>query len=228
MGDHGFGEGVDGIAEVLEVLVLDDAGVGHVALGVVDHGATLVVGGVERFFFEVDGAVFELAEAVAVEFINLAGEDDFLRLGFPVFAAGKEVLVHAGFDTGEQGIGELVVAADGDTLVGIVEVVVVVDEADRQAADDEGGELGAGAAPLLLGVAFDEFFVDIAPDEGEGLFFQVAGRGGTCGAHGGQGLLFLLFDDALRFSRGGAAPHLVEGVHVEGQVVALAFELCHG
>jgi len=139
VGDHGLGDGVDGIAEVLEVLVLDDAGVGYVAFGVVNEGATLVVGGVERFFLEVDGAVFELAEAVAVEFINLAGEDDFLRLGFPVFAAGKEVFVHAGFDTGEQGIGEFVVAADGDTLVGIVEVVVVVDEADRQAADDEGG-----------------------------------------------------------------------------------------
>ena len=81
---------------------------------------------------------------------------------------------------------------------------------------------------MLLGVAFDEFFVDIAPDEGEGLFLQVAGLGGARGAHGGHGFLFLLFDDALRFRRGGAAPHLVEGVHVEGQVVALAAIFCHG
>ena len=228
MRDHGPGNAVDIVPEVFEMLVLDDSGVGDVALGVVDHGASLVVRGIERFFLEVDGAVFQLAEAVAVEFINLTGEDDFFSLGFPVFSAGEEVLVHAGFDAFEQGCGEFVVTADGDALVGIVEVVVVVDEADGQTAYDEGRELGAGASPLLFCVAFDEFLVDIPSDEAEGLFFQVAGLCGAGSVHGCQGFLLLLFDDGLGFCRCGAAPHLVEGVHVEGQVVTLAPELCHG
>ena len=228
VGDDGLGNAVDGISEVFEVLVLDDSGVGDVALGVVDHGAALVVGGVERFFLEVDGAVFQLAEAVAVEFINLTGEDDFFSLGFPVFSAGEEVLVHSCFDAFQQGCGEFVVTADGDALVGIVEVVVVVDEADGQAAYDEGRKLGAGASPLLFCVAFDEFLVDIPADEGERLLFQVAGLCGAGSVHGCEGVLFLSFDDGLGFCRCGAAPHLVEGVHVEGQVVTLAPVLCHG
>ena len=72
----------------------------------------------------------------------------------------------------------------------------------------------AGASPLFLGVAFDEGFVDVAADEEEGLFFEGMGVGGGAGA--------LLGDDGLGLGGGGDVPHLVEGVHVEGEVVEAA------
>ena len=227
-GDDGNGLGVDGISEVFEMLVLDDAGVGDVALGVVHHSATLVVGGIEHLVLEGNGAVFELAEAVAIELINLAGEDDFIGQGFPVLTAGEEILVHAAVNTRQQRLGELVVAADGYALVGIVEVVVIIHQAHGEAADDEGGQLGAGAAPLFFGIAFDEFFVNITPHEAEGLLLQVARLGNPLLCHGGGHLLPLFINPGLRFCGGGDAPHLVEGVHVERQVVALTFIFGHG
>lgn len=114
VGDDGMGHTVDGISEVFKVLVFDGAGVGHASLGVVDHGASLVVRGIERFFLEIDGAVFQLPVAVTVEFINLTGEDDFFSLGFPVFSAGEEVFVHAAVGTFQQSLGEFVVASEDD------------------------------------------------------------------------------------------------------------------
>ena len=37
----------------------------------------------------------------------------------------------------------------------------------------------------------------------------------------------LLFDLGLGFGRGNNAPHLIKGVHIEGQVVDLAVVVCH-
>ncbi len=105
-------------------------------------------------------------------------------------------------------------------LIQGVEVVVVVDQAHGQPLDDKGGQLIAGAAPLLFGVALDELFVDIGAHKADGLLLEVLRVGDAC-----SGLL--LFDLGLRFGRGHNAPHLVEGVHVEGQVVDLAMVVGH-
>ena len=43
----------------------------------------------------------------------------------------------------------------------------------------KGRQLGAGAAPLLLGVAFDELLVDVGAHEVDGLLFQVFRLGGA-------------------------------------------------
>ena len=226
--DDGLGVLVDGCAERFEVLVLDDAGVGHVGLGVVDDCVALVVGCVECLGLEAHGAVVESSEAVVEELVDGSGEDDAPGLLLPVVAVGEEVGAGPDVDAAEQLVGESVVAADGDALVGVVEVVVVVDHPDGQSFDDEGGQLGAGSSPLLFGVALDEPFVDVAADEGEGLLFEVAGFADACAVHGVEGFAPLLVYLGLCLVGCAGAPHLVKGVHVEGQVVEAVAVAGHG
>ena len=79
--------------------------------------------------------------------------------------AGEEVDVGEGIYASEEALNEFVVTANGDALVGVVEIIIVIDKANGQAFDDERRQLAALAAPLLLSIFLDEFFEDILTDE---------------------------------------------------------------
>ena len=203
----------------LEVLVLDDARVGDLALGVVDHGHALVVGLVEGLGLEAQAAVFERAQFKVVERVYGAAVD---RLGGDIGLGGDELLVlHAAahLDALEHVGDHLGVAAHGDALVAVVEVVVVVGEAAGEALDDARGQVAAVAAPLLLGVALHERLEDVAADERQSLLLEVLRLADVLGGH-------LLGDLCAGVGRrDDARPHLGEGVHVEGHVVHVAAEV---
>lgn len=75
------------------MLVLDDARVGDLALGVVDHGHALVVGLVERLGLEAQAAVLERAQPEVVERADGAAVD---RLGGDAGLGGDELLGQMG------------------------------------------------------------------------------------------------------------------------------------
>ena len=104
------------------------------------------------------------------------------------------------------------VTPDWDTLVAVIEVVVVIGHADWQATNNEGWQFSGCLAPLLLGIALNQFLVDIAPYKGQGLLFQVA-------RHLACYFSPLFFNFGGRFFWRHHTPELVEGVHIEGQVV---------
>ena len=204
-----------------EPFMLDDSGPRGVTIGVIHGGVSLEIRRIEGFGLEADAAVFEESQAVAEVGVDGAGVDDFLGGGVPCFLIGEVIDAAADLDAFEHPRDHLGVSADGDALETGVEVVVVKGETDGQAPDDEGGELGAGATPLFLGVPADEGFINIGADEGYGLFFEVFRLGDAGGAA-------LLFDfRGGRFGRGDA-PHGVEGVHIEGEAVELSFIICDG
>ena len=203
----------------LEVLVLDDARVGDLALGVVDHGHALVVGLFERLGLEAQAAVLERAQPEVVERVDGAAVD---RPGGDTGLGGGQLLVlHAAahLDALEHVGDHLGVAAHWDALVAVVEVVVVVGEAAGEALDDARGQVLAVAAPLLLGVALHERLEDVAADERQRLFFKILRLADVLGGH----LLGDLGAGVRR--RDDARPHLGEGVHVEGHVVHVAAEV---
>lgn len=70
------------------MLVLDDTGVGDLALCVVDHGHALVVGLVERLGLEAQAAVHERAQLKVVERVDVAAVD---RLGGDIGLGGGEL-----------------------------------------------------------------------------------------------------------------------------------------
>lgn len=203
----------------LKVLVLDDAGVGDLALGVVDHGHALVVLLIERLGLKAQAAILQRAQLKVVERVDGAAVD---RLGGDIGLGGDQLLVlHAAahFDGLEHVGDHLGVAAHGDALVAVIEVVVVVGKAAGEALDDARGQVLAVAAPLLLGVALHERLEDVAADERQRLLLEVLRLADVLGGH-------LLGDLGLGVCRrNDARPHLGEGVHVEGHVVHVAVEV---
>ena len=69
---------IDGITELLEMLVLDAARVGYLVAGVVDDGITLVVGHGQCFFLESYRAILKFAEAIVEVLIDFPREDDLV------------------------------------------------------------------------------------------------------------------------------------------------------
>jgi len=83
--DDGLGTVIDFLTEHLEVLVLDDTGVGLIMTGVVNHGVALVVGGVLHAGLEGDGAPVELAEAIVKVLVKLTCIYEIAGNLFPCF-----------------------------------------------------------------------------------------------------------------------------------------------
>ena len=203
------------------MLVLDDAGVGHLAGRVVHHGHALVVGLVEHLALEAEAAVLERAQPEVVERVDGATVDGPRR---DVGLLGHEVLVlHAAADLHAlEHVGDhLGVATHGDALVAVVEVVVVVGETARQALDDARGQVPAVAAPLLLRVALHERLEDVATNEGERLLLEVGRLTDALSDH-------LLGDLGASVGwRDDTGPHLGERIHVERHVVHLSAKVGH-
>ena len=215
-GDDGLGLGAE-----LEVLMLDDPGVGGLTVGVVDHGVALIVGGIQHLGLEADGPVAQGTVAEAEVGVDGAGVDDLAGHGVPFVLLCQIVLVQPHLDA-VQHIGDhLRIAAFGDALIFGVEIVVVEGQPHGEPLDDEGRQLRAGAAPLLLGVALHQLLVNVGADEGNGLLLQISGLGDPGGGA-------LTGDLCLGLLGSHHAPHPVEGVHVEGQGVELAVVVGHG
>ena len=62
------------------MLVLDDAGVGNSSVRIVNLSQSLIVGRVKDLMLKPYSAVFQLAEAVVVEFVNLTREHNLVEL----------------------------------------------------------------------------------------------------------------------------------------------------
>lgn len=198
-----------------EVLVLADPGVGDLAGGVVHHRVALVVRDGQLPGLEAEGAVLEAAQGEAEELVDPPGVNHAAG-GLVELGAMREIITGGPhLDAFQEGVDQGAVAALRDPLVSVVEVVVVVLEAEREPLDDRGRELPAAPVPLLLRVALDQLLVDGAADQKEGLLLEV------------MGLFDPLYGHLLGDLRPGLlgrrdAPELAEGVHVERQVVDLA------
>ena len=218
---------VDPLAEHLEMLVLDDARIGHGGISVVDHCVSLVVGHRLHLRLEAHGAEVEVSMLKAEELVELSRVDDSPGLSLPVVTVGEEVRLRACLHALKQSVHESVVSALGDALVAVVEVVVVVYHPDRKSFDDEGRQVGASAPPLLLRVALDEPFIDVASDERQGLLLQIARLYYTLGPHLREGLCALLRNLDRRLLGRHRPPHLEERVHVERQIVEPSLVVGH-
>ena len=120
----------------------------------------------------------------------------------------------------QQLLHNLRIAADGNALEPIVEIVVVIRQPHRQTLDDEGREILAVSPPLLFRVALYELFIDVPPHKGKGLLFQVFRLRDVQTFH-------LLADFGLRLRRCAHIPHPAERVHVEREIVELVVINCN-
>ena len=201
--------------------MLDDPGIGRLGIGVIDDGIALEVRHVQHFRLKAHGAELQIAQSEIEILIDGTGIDDPVRHGVPLFPVLQIIRIQSHFDTVQHALHHLRVAAHGDSLIQGVEIVVVKGQPHRQSLDDERRQLRAGSSPLFLGIALDQFLIDIRSHQADGLFFQIL-------RFRDPGLFPLLSDALFRFLRRHHAPHLIEGIHVERKRVQLPVVIGHG
>ena len=204
----------DRLRAELEVFVLDDARVGDLTLRIIDDSDTLIVFLLQTLRLEAQATVLELAELVIEILVNRASIDNLLGHRLIGRALLEEINACANLDAVEQRINQLVVAADRDALIAVIEIIVIERIAHRQALDNESGQLRAAAAPLLLRIALDELRIDIRADERDGLLLEIP--------RFTLDDLALLRDDGLRLRWRHDIPELTERVHIERQIVEMS------
>ena len=195
--------------------MLDDARIRRLSVRIVHDGYALIVWCVEHLRVETDCAILQFAESEAEKLVyhaRIYGFGRDVRIGFDKIEIVRirhyvRALEHFADYRG--------VAAHGYALVAVVEIVVVKGESARQALDDECGQVLTISAPLLFGVAFDEFGVHVRADEFQCLLLEVARF-----AYAERGDLLLDFGASLFGSD--HSPKFAERIHIEGQVVQFA------
>ena len=138
----------------------------------------------------------------------------------------EEVNINESVYAIQESLNKLVVSALRHTLVGVVEIVVVVDKPHGQSLDDKSRQVYKLPTPLLLRVAFYQSLVNIAPHEHQRLLFKVARFAHTLSLQLLHYLLSLFLNLSLCLLRSRYAPHLVKGVHIERQIIEFAFIAC--
>ena len=194
--------------------MFDDAGVGNLPLGIVHHGAALVILAVENLRLKADRAVFKMPQPIAEILVHAPGIDRDRGNARVRLDKGRVVCLEEYVAAIEKLFRNGVVALLGDALVPVEEIVVVIGKPQRQPPDDERRKLRAGAAPLLFGIPLHELFIHIPAYKLQRLLLKVLRLTDVQ-------RLDLLPDDPLRLLRRADIPHFGKCVHVEGEVVQL-------
>src|SRR5690606_16191364 len=118
-------------------------------------------------------AVFEAAETIVKIFVNLSGIYNFVGQGFQFLAVFEKVHTQSYLTSFKKSFREFIIPTNRNTLIFIVEIIIVIGKPHRKSFDDEGWQFCGFSSPLLFGIAFNQFVVDVRSDEGDRLFFQV-------------------------------------------------------
>lgn len=131
------------------MLVFDHPGVRHFTFCIVDYGISLIIAAILDFCFKMNGPVFQFSEAVLIEFVDGTGENNLFCLCGQFIPMCKEIAFQPGFNTVQQSLDQYIVSADRNTLIFIIEIVVVEHQADRQTFDDECRKFRTFSSPLF-------------------------------------------------------------------------------
>ena len=203
--------------------MLYDPCIGYIGGCVIDRCISLEVVTVRQiFFFKTERSVFECSEFVIEVLVNRACVDHliegiFLILAYKILICCAELYINAA----QHILHKLRITADRDSLISVVEIIVVKGKPYGKPLDDERGKFGTLSSPLLLRVAFYQLFIDIFSDKRYSLLFEIFGILL-------KAVLLLLVDDLLCFFRSLYSPHLTERVHIERKVVKLISVFCNG
>ena len=198
-----------GLGTKFEVFMFDDSSPGRFVVRIVHDGYTLMIFFFEALRFKTQAAVFQGAQFVTKVFVNGAGIDNPFCHIFVFVAVLQIIHTSTDFNASKKPFDEFIVAAHGNALIAVVEIVIIKGVTNGEAFNDECWQLRAASPPLLFRIAFDELRINVRPDKGNGLFFEIFWIRDACfGA-----LLGNLFG---RFLRCYNAPHFRKGIHVKG------------
>ena len=203
------------------MLVFDDSCVRCFGIRIIDHRIALIVlHTFQQFCLERDGTVLQMTILIIEIAVYLTRIDDSLCKGIQRIFLVEIINTQTDFTSFNHLLDKCCISTFRDALILIVEVVVVERKAYRQTFDDKSRKFCTLASPLLLRITFDERLVDILTNQADGLFFQILWIFYM--------ILFLLFFNlGFRLFWSLHTPHLIESVHIEGQIIEFAFVVGH-
>ncbi len=208
-----------GLLTELEMLVFDDARIWCLGIGIVEHRIALEIGyAPQEFVLEPQRAELEFSKPVIEKGVDRTCIDHPVGHRKKSIFVGKKVGLQPHLCTFEQFFEERGVASNRNTLESVVEVVVVEGEPQRHAAQHEGRNLVGRSTPLLFGIALDELGEDVLARQFHTLLVEVMRL-----VNSGKLGLLLLNTAASLIGGMHVGPQLAEGVHIERQIVKLAF-----
>ena len=155
------------------MLVLYYACERDIGFRIVDDRIALPIPDFEFLVLEPDCAICQLAEPIAVEFIQCAGVHQVSSQPLILFPVREEIAFQPCLNIVQKGLDDLIVASDGYSLICVIEVVVVECEPERQSFDYESRKISAFSSPLFLCVTFDQFLIDVGAYKNQSLFLKV-------------------------------------------------------
>lgn len=205
-----------GSTAAIEVAMLDNASIRGFAVGEVHNSHTLIVSNIELFMLKAQGAVLQAAIAVVEVAVQFACIDNLIGNRLPMVTVIEKVTIQFDICPLKQARDKGVITTTRNALEGVVEVVIIVGKTDRQATDNIGWKVAAIPTPLLFGIALDKGVIDICSNKRYGLLFKIL-------------RIFyiptLALDLLLRLLCSSHAPQLMEGVHIEGEVIEFTLEI---
>ena len=153
------------------MLVLDDPCVRHFPFRIVHHRIALVVRSIQCFHLKPHRAVFQFAEPITVIFINGSGKHHLIRQSFQFFTMSKKITAQPCICSVQQTLYQHIISADGNPLVFVIKIVIVENQTHGQPLDDESRKLCTFPSPLLLGITFYQFLVNVLADKHLRLLF---------------------------------------------------------
>ena len=137
----------------------------------------------------------------------------------------EEIDTNFTFNSFKQSINQFVVTSNRNSLISVIEVIVIEDHAHRQTLDNESWKILAVTSPLFLRVLLYELVENILTHKTKCLFLQVLWFTTIKSSYS---FCFLLVN--LYLSLGWCMylrPHTIESIHIKRQIVELTFVVCH-
>ena len=141
--------------------MLNDPGIRHFPLCVVDYRISLIIIAVQDFGFKPYGTVFQSAELIIKKLIDHTCKQNFICDFRILFNEFEIVGFCPNIHTVQHFFNNLRITAHRDSLETVIEIIIVIGEPQRQTFDNKGRKLRTVSSPLFFGITFDKLFINI-------------------------------------------------------------------
>ena len=219
--DNSTGIIINGISEHFKMFVFYYASEWNFSVRIVDHCISLIVGHIYSLLLKSHCPIFKSAEPIVEELVYFPSKDYFIGYFFPIILGLKEIYAKTNFRTFQKTVYQTIVSSKWNALKTVVEIIVVKCQPDRQTADYKRRKFGTFTPPLLFRVALYQRLIYIFSDKQQCLVFEVLRFRKTCIGQTVFSLFSLLVKYPFSLLWSFYSPHLMKGIHIEGQIEEL-------
>ena len=202
------------------MLMFDHTCIRHFTIGIIDNRIPLIIVTVKCLRLKSHRTILKRSESVTKIFIDHPRKYDLVCNIRILSTKFKKVCSRKNIRFFKHFFHDRSIAADRDSLISVVEIIVVIHKTKRKPLNDKCRKFRTFSSPLLLCISLDQFFVNILPTEEKRLLLKVFR---FCYPR----LFSLSFDDLLCLFRCFYSPHPAECVHIKRQIIQLVFINCY-